>query len=78
VLSAYLRESEKERHSPLVGDVVSEINLFFSKTEAPSVYILLARDWRQLKEYAVKKAYGIDYETSYPGIKLLRISNSHP
>lgn len=78
VISAYLREPEKERHARLRDDVVSDISFFLSKTEAPSVYILLARDWRQLKENAVRNTYGIDYETSYPGIKLLKISNSHP
>jgi uncharacterized membrane protein len=73
VLSAYLRESEKQRHSPIFDDVVSEINLFFSKTEAPSIYILLARDWRQLKEMAIRSAYRIENEQSYPGVKILRV-----
>jgi hypothetical protein len=75
VLSAYLRESEKERHAPLGGDVVSDVNRTFSKTGAPSIYILLARDWRKLREKAVRQAYGVDYEQSYPGVKILRISN---
>jgi 4-amino-4-deoxy-L-arabinose transferase-like glycosyltransferase len=74
VVSAYLREPEKERHSRLRGDVVSDINLFFTKTEALSVYILLARDWRQLKEKEIRVAYRIENEQSFPGVKILRIA----
>jgi hypothetical protein len=77
VLAVYLRESERKRHSLLGEDVVSDINLFFAKTEAPSVYILLARDWRKLKETAVMGVYGVAYEQSYPGVKVLKISNPH-
>jgi hypothetical protein len=53
---------------------VSDINLFFTKTEALSVYILLARDWRQLKEKEIRVAYRIENEQSFPGVKILRIA----
>jgi uncharacterized membrane protein len=76
VVQVYLHESEKERQFPLGGDVVSNIKLVFAKTEAPSIYILLTRDWRQLKEREIRSAYGIEYERSYPGVKILKISNS--
>ena len=78
VLPVYLAESEEQRHFRLGGDVVSDIRVFLSKNEAPSVYILLARDWGKLKENSVREAYGIDCEISYPGVKILKISNSHP
>jgi 4-amino-4-deoxy-L-arabinose transferase-like glycosyltransferase len=73
VVSAYLRESENRLHSQLGGDVVSRINFFFSKTESPTIYILLARDWRQLKEKAIRSAYRIENEQSFPGVVLLRV-----
>jgi uncharacterized membrane protein len=76
VVRVYLRGSEKERHSRLTEDVISDINLLLSKTEAPSVYILLGRDWKKLKEKAIRTAYVIDHEQSYPGVILLRITNS--
>jgi uncharacterized membrane protein len=74
VVYAYLRESENGLHSQLGGDVVSRINFFFSKTESPSIYILLARDWRQIKEKVIRSAYRIDNEQSYPGVKILKIA----
>jgi uncharacterized membrane protein len=76
VLSVYLKESERERHFPLSGDVVSDLNHFFSTSQAPSVYLLLARDWKQLKENALKRSYAIDFEKSFPGVKILRISKA--
>jgi 4-amino-4-deoxy-L-arabinose transferase-like glycosyltransferase len=76
VVSVYLREAEKERHSLVTGDVVSKVNLFFSKTEAPSIYILLARDWRNLQENSIRDAFSVDLEKSFQGVKILKISNS--
>jgi hypothetical protein len=76
VASAYLTESESERHSRLGGNVTSDVDLIFSKTEALSVYVLLARDWNKLKENALKQAYRIEEEKTYPGVKILKISNS--
>jgi hypothetical protein len=74
VVSVYLRKSEKERHSQLGGDTTGDIGLFFSKTQAPAIYILLARDWRQLKEKTIRSAYRIENEQSYPGVKLLKVT----
>jgi hypothetical protein len=73
VVSVYLRKSEKERHSSLGGDTTGDISLLFSKTQAPAIYILLARDWRQLKEKAIRSAYRVENEQSYPGVKILRV-----
>lgn len=75
VVSVYLRNSEKERHSALSRNVVSDINLFLSNTQTPFVYVLLARDWRKIKESAIREVYDIQYERSYPGVKMLKISN---
>jgi uncharacterized membrane protein len=76
VVSVYLRVMEKERHSLVTGDVVSKVNLFLSKTEAPSIYILLARDWRNLQENSIRDAFSVDLEKSFQGVKILKISNS--
>jgi uncharacterized membrane protein len=76
VLSVYLTDSEKPRHSRLSGDVVSDINLAFSKGATPFVYVVLARDWRKLKEMSIRDAFPIDLEKSYPGVRILKISNS--
>jgi hypothetical protein len=76
VLSFYLKESEKERHSWLGPDVVSDVELFFSKSNSPFVYVLFARDWGKLKEKSIKDVYSVNFEKSYPGVKVLKISNS--
>jgi uncharacterized membrane protein len=76
VVSAYLTSSERERHSRLGGDVASDVDRIFSTTQAPLVYVLLARDWNKLKENALKQAYPIDDERSYPGVKILKIPNA--
>jgi hypothetical protein len=77
VLSVYLANAEKEYHSRLGGDVVRDIKVFLSKSNASSVYVLLARDWRNLKEVAIKKAFRVDFEEAYPGVKILKITNPH-
>jgi hypothetical protein len=74
VLSVYLSEPERQQHLPLGPDVISEIARFFLKTEAPSIYILLARDWGGVKEHAIREAYVINREQSFPGVQLLKIS----
>jgi hypothetical protein len=76
VLSVYLRTAEKKRHSLLGEEVVPDINLFLSKTTTPFVYVMFARDWRNLKENSVREAFRVDLEKSYPGVRILKISNS--
>jgi uncharacterized membrane protein len=76
VLSAYLTKPEKERHMRLGDEASSSIDRVFVKTETPSVYILLARDWGRLKEKAIRSAYRVSDERSYPGVKILKIVNS--
>jgi uncharacterized membrane protein len=75
VVFAYLYDSERERHVGLGRDVVSNMKAFFSKSEVPAVYVLLSRDWKGLKENALKRAYPIELEKTFPGVKLLKISN---
>jgi hypothetical protein len=56
--------------------VVSDINLAFSKSDALFVYVVLARDWRNLKKISIKDTFPIDFEKTYPGVTILKISNS--
>jgi hypothetical protein len=72
-VSVYLRESEMKRHSALGGDTAADISLIFSKIKTPTIYILLARDWKQLKEKEIRGAYRVENEKSYPGVKILRV-----
>lgn len=76
VVPVYLRGAERDRHSRLRGDVVGDIQRFFSKAKQPSVYVVFARDWKRIKENAVRDVYGVEYERSYPGVRILRVSNS--
>jgi uncharacterized membrane protein len=76
VLAVYLTDSEKERHSRLSEETVFDINFFVSKTRTPFVYVMLARDWRNLKENSIRDAFPVDLEKSFQGVKILKISNS--
>jgi uncharacterized membrane protein len=74
-INRYLEKPEKDRHVPLGGrrQVVSKINDFFATHGASSAYIILARDWHQLRELAIRNAFSVDHEQSYPGVKIFRI-----
>jgi len=75
-VSVYLRDSEEKRHSRIRGDIVSNIRLFLSETKTPHVYVLLARDWRQLKENEIRNAFSVDNKRSYPGVTIIKISRN--
>jgi hypothetical protein len=74
VLAAYLTQSERERHSVLGADAKSDLELAFAKFDTPAVYVLLARDWGQLREKDVRTAFVVDQERSFPGVKILKVS----
>jgi uncharacterized membrane protein len=75
-INRYLEESERELHFPLgVGrkHIVENINAFFSTHDASSIYIVLVRDWHQKREKAIRNAFAINHEHSYPGVKIFRV-----
>jgi 4-amino-4-deoxy-L-arabinose transferase-like glycosyltransferase len=79
LVNHYLQGAERERYSVIGGknmnEVVDKINASFSTHNASSVYVLLARDWYRIRESAIRKAFVITYEHSYPGkVKILKIS----
>jgi uncharacterized membrane protein len=75
VVIAYLDNGERGRHAPLGREIVADIRRSFSTTEAQSAYVLLARDWGMLREKAVRSTYVVIDERSFPGVKILKVSN---
>jgi hypothetical protein len=75
-INRYLQESERPHHIPLGGskDIVKRIRDFFSTHPSSSAYIILARDWHQVRERAIRQAFPISQEQTLPGVKVLRIT----
>jgi mannosyltransferase len=74
-VARYINTFEEERSFSLQGtsNIVSEIDNIVSKHGNSSAYVLLVRDWHKLRENAIREAFAIDNEKSYPGVKIFRV-----
>ena len=72
----YLEASERARHTIIrrIDDTASVINATLSTTPHSSAYVIVARDWRQRRENDLRQAFTIDFEQSFVGSKLFKIS----
>ena len=76
-IDRYLMDEERHQYVALGGnDAVNRLQAFFSTKNVPSAYIVLARDWRQRREKAIRNAFAVDRERAYPGTTVLRVR--HP
>jgi hypothetical protein len=75
-VNRYLAVSERPQHTPLGGNrqVVERLHAFFSTSTAASASIIVVRDWRQVRERAIRQAFPISQEQTLPGVKVLRIT----
>lgn len=73
-INRYLEEHERDQHiSGGQTQVVAKTREFFVTHDVSSAYVLLARDWHQARENALRSAFSVANEHVYPGAKLLRI-----
>ena len=78
-INKYVAELERGQHIAMgLTNTVSKTHEFFATYSVPSVYILLARDWHQAKERAIRSGFTVIDERAYPGVKLLRIRVARP
>ena len=75
-VARYLHAAEKMSHFPILEmtQPVSTITHFFSTHDTALAYVLLERDWYQLRENAIRHAFTVDQEQAYPGVKIFRIA----
>jgi len=72
---AYLEPAEGKRHFNIRrDDPVSSINAVFSAQATSAAYVLLARDWNQAPEKAIREAFAVTQEKTFPGVKMLRVA----
>jgi uncharacterized membrane protein len=77
-INRYLTAPERTQHVPLGGSkkVVERIHHVFSTHAAPSAYVVLARDWQQAREQAIRQAFPLRQEYTFPGVKVLHIAKA--
>jgi hypothetical protein len=39
-----------------------------------AVYILIARDWQKRREKAIREAFEVSEESTFPGVRLMKIT----
>jgi hypothetical protein len=71
----YLHTNEVSQHMSFENgiDFVTAINHVFATKNVAFVNVLLIRDWYQVREKVIQKAFTVHYEYVSPGVKLLRI-----
>jgi 4-amino-4-deoxy-L-arabinose transferase-like glycosyltransferase len=77
-VNRYLAASERSQHTPLGGSrqVVERLNDFFSTSAASSATIILVRDWHQVRERAIRRAFPVRQEQTVSGGKVLHITRA--
>ena len=75
VVDRYLSPDERKRHTWLAGGkTVERVRQFFETHGVRHVYLLLARDWKQRRETAVRKVFDVQTEQVYSGVSLLKVA----
>jgi mannosyltransferase len=71
----YLDISERNRMLPMGSrNLVENIKNVFPTHETVSAYVILVRDWKQVREKTIRNAFVVDDIRSFPGVRILRIS----
>jgi uncharacterized membrane protein len=72
----YVAPLEAKLLFPVGGnDIVSSIEQVFVSQDTSSAYVVLARDWDNAGETAIRNAFGGTLERSFPGVQVFRISS---
>jgi hypothetical protein len=70
----YLDATEEKRMVPIGNrNIVEDINSVFATHNTTSAYIMLVRDWHDMRERTIRNAFTVDNIRSYPGVQILRI-----
>ena len=72
----YLDEAEKERFIPIkkYSDLITTINDFFNSPENISAWVVLARDWGQIRENQIRQRYRVVSEQQFTGVIVLLLT----
>jgi len=79
VLNRYLDPDEQKRYIWIAGnDTAERTQAVFESQNVQSVYILIARDWQKRRENAIREAFKVSEEYTYPGVRLMKIIRNQP
>jgi 4-amino-4-deoxy-L-arabinose transferase-like glycosyltransferase len=75
VITRYLDPDEEKRYIWIGGnDTVERTQAVFERQNVPSVYLLIARDWKKHREDAIRETFEVVADYAYPGVSLMKIT----